>query len=148
MDNNKINIDNQLKYTQMLEEHRWITNLIWNKIHTLIIVNGILFSAFNLLALQGLKGDYYVQKISISIVGVFITIIWFFTLNHSIKYKQNYRNQIITIQNDYPNLSINFLDDYKSWKDTFGTDNITKISSFGLIILWLILILGVKIGYF
>lgn len=140
--------NNQLKYTQMLEEHRWITNLIWNKIHALIIVNGILFSAFNLLALQGLKGDYYVQKISISIVGVFITIIWFFTLNHSIKYKQNYRNQIFTIQNYYPNLSINFLDDHKSWKDTFGTDNITKISSFGLIFLWLILILGVNIGYF
>jgi len=37
--------DTQLKYQQILEEHRWITNLIWNKIHALIVVNGILFSA-------------------------------------------------------------------------------------------------------
>lgn len=63
----------QLKYHQILEEHRWITNLIWNKIHALIIVNGILFSAFNLLVIADTNSNFGIQKISLTIVGFLIT---------------------------------------------------------------------------
>lgn len=139
--------DVQLKFHKILEEHRWITTLIWNKIHTLILVNGILFSAFNLLVIADLKSDYFIQKSSLSIVGFVISIFWFFTLNHSLIYKENYRNQIFQIQLDYPELSINFIDEHNNWGGIFGTNGVAKISTISLSILWLIILYSLKIGF-
>ena len=138
--------DTQLKYQQILEEHRWITNLIWNKIHALIVVNGILFSAFNILLITNSNSEFFVQKASLSIVGLLISIFWFFILDHSIIYKENYRNQIFQIQDQFPEISINFIDDHDSWGGIFGTNIVAKISTIGLSILWVVLLCGLKIG--
>ena len=131
----------QLKYHQILEEHRWITNLIWNKIHALIVVNGILFSAFNLLVIADQKSNFIIQKASLIIVGFLISIFGFFILEHSINFKENYRNQIFKIQQDYPDFSINYIDVHHSWRGIFGTNVAARISTIGLSVLWLILLI-------
>lgn len=139
--------DVQLKFHQILEEHRWVTNLIWNKIYALIIVNGILFSAFNLLVIADSKSDFLIQKVSLIIVGFLISIFWLFVLNHSIIYKENYRDRIFQIQQDYPEFSINFIDEHHSWRGMFGINNVSKISAVGVSVLWLVLLCGLKIGF-
>ena len=131
----------QLKYHQILEEHRWITNLIWNKIHALIIVNGILFSAFNLLVIANPNSNFVIQKASLTIVGFLISIFGFFILEHSINFKENYRNQIFKIQQDYPDFSINFIDVHHSWRGIFGTNVAARISTIVLSVLWLVLLI-------
>ena len=133
--------DVQLKYHQILEEHRWITNLIWNKIHALIIVNGILFSAFNLLVIANPNSNFVIQKASLTIVGFLISIFGFFILEHSINFKENYRNQIFKIQQDYPDFSINFIDVHHSWRGIFGTNVAARISTIVLSVLWLVLLI-------
>ena len=129
--------DVQLKYHQILEEHRWITNLIWNKIHALIVVNGILFSAFNLLVIADSNSNFILQKASLIIVGFLICIFWFFILEHSI----NYRNQILKIQKNHPDFSIHFIDDHHSWKGKIGTNSAARFSTGGVSLLWLILLI-------
>ena len=61
-------------------------------------------------------------------------------------YKENYRNQIFQIQDQFPEISINFIDDHDSWGGIFGTNIVAKISTIGLSILWVVLLGGLKIG--
>ena len=137
----------QQKFHQILEEHRWITNLIWNKIHALIIVNGILFSAFNLLVIADSNSNFIMQKASLIIIGFLISVFWFFILKHSITFKDNYRRQIFKMQQDHPEFSIDFIDDHHYWSRIFGTNVVAKISTIGISVAWLVLLIGLKIGF-
>lgn len=126
----------QQKFRLLLEEHRWTTNLIWNKINVFIIANGLLFSTFNLLDMNGIAETFHAQKISLIAVGLFLSVVWFFVLGHSINSKNCYKNQILDIQHDYPDLSINFIDHHPSWSGMFGTGTVATIATIGVFMGW------------
>lgn len=130
----------QQKFRLLLDEHRWTTNLIWNKINVFIIANGLLFSTFNLLDMNGVAEIFHAQKISLIAVGLFLSVVWFFVLDHSINSKDCYKNQILDIQHDYPDLSINFIDHHPSWSGMFGAGTVATIATIGVFMGWVALL--------
>ncbi len=86
---------------QLLEEYRWITKLIWDKINMVAVANGILFAGLNLLEAQGVD-KFIFHKISLSLAGIIVTLFFWSALSLDIKHRKNNLEKISQIQKDNP----------------------------------------------
>ncbi|VVB87506.1 Uncharacterised protein [uncultured archaeon] len=141
---------NQEKYKQLLEEHRWLTKSIWDKINSAVTANGILFAALNLIEVQGSKNNFIIHKIGLSVAGVLITLFFWLALNLDLKHRQNNLQSIYQIQKVSDDLSINLIDAHYiirlvKFEFEFDTTKTVKFATGILLILWLVLILFILI---
>lgn len=90
----------QTEYDKLLEEHRWITKLIWDKINMVAVANGILFAGLNLLEKERGADNFLYHKLSLSLAAILVTLFFWSALSLDIKHRKNNLQKISQIQKD------------------------------------------------
>lgn len=88
---------NNEKYKLSSEFLRYSHDLVAKKFHTMVIVNGILFGAFNLLKVQSDNSQYFRESLILSIVGLGFSCLWLVNVRRSIRFTKYFKEQMENI---------------------------------------------------
>ena len=113
---------------------RFSHELVAKKFHTLAIVNGILFSAFNVLNTQVRESEYLMERATLVLIGLFFSSLWLFNIGRSLRYTKLFKKNVNIV-------NIKSINEFE-YIGMFSSGGIVAIGTVAQIILW-----GILLGY-